>query len=280
MRVRWIARRRSSRARCSRRPPRSPSAARAARPRSWRRAPRAARRPPRNLSPSRSPTRRRSPTTGAATCSGGWGRRSASPSRCSCSPPASRRACARAPSASGGTGSSPSPCTPCSTARSTGSRRGRSRFYGGYLRPHAYGLSNQTLGKWLRDGSIDLGVSTLVGVVLAAGLYAWIRRAPRRWWLGATACLIPFLLLVFLIEPLWIAPLYNDFGPMKDEALEAKILGLAERAGIEGSRVFEVAKSVGHERGERVRHRLPREQAHRAVGHAARRGSRSPRCCP
>lgn len=117
-------------------------------------------------------------------------------------------------------------------------------FYAGYLRPHAYGLSSQTFAKWLRDSALDLGVSTLVGGVVALGLYAWIRKAPRRWWLGATACLIPFLLLVFLIEPLWIAPLYNDFGPMKDPALEAQILGLAERAGIEGSRVFEVAKSV------------------------------------
>ncbi len=117
-------------------------------------------------------------------------------------------------------------------------------FYGGYLRPHAYGLSTQTFAKWLRDSALDLGVSTLLGVVMALGLYAWIRKAPRRWWLGATACLIPFLLLVFLIEPLWIAPLYNDFGPMQDPALEAQILGLAERAGIEGGRVFEVAKSV------------------------------------
>jgi STE24 endopeptidase len=117
-------------------------------------------------------------------------------------------------------------------------------FYGGYLRPHAYGLSNQTLAKWMRDGAIDLAVSSLVAALLAIGLYAWIRKAKRRWWLGATASLVPFLLLVFLIEPLWIAPLYNDFGPMKDPALEAKILGLAERAGIEGSRVFEVDKSV------------------------------------
>jgi Zn-dependent protease with chaperone function len=117
-------------------------------------------------------------------------------------------------------------------------------FYGGFLRPHAYGLSNQTFAKWLRDGSIDLAVSTGVGVLLAVGLYAWIRKAPRRWWLGAAACLVPFLLLVFLVEPLWIAPLYNDFGPMKNEALEAEILALAGRAGIEGSRVFEVAKSV------------------------------------
>jgi Zn-dependent protease with chaperone function len=117
-------------------------------------------------------------------------------------------------------------------------------FYAGFVRPHAYGLSSQSFGKWLRDSSIDLAVSSLVGVVLAAGLYAWIRKAPRRWWLGATACLVPFLFLVFLIEPLWIAPLYNDFGPMKDPALETKILSLAERAGIEGSRVFEVNKSV------------------------------------
>jgi Zn-dependent protease with chaperone function len=117
-------------------------------------------------------------------------------------------------------------------------------FYGGFVRPHAYGLSNQAFGKWLRDGAIDLAVSALVGALLAAGLYAWIRKAPRRWWLGATACLVPFLLLVFLVQPLWIAPLYNDFGPMEDAALEAKILALADRAGIEGGRVFEVDKSV------------------------------------
>ena len=117
-------------------------------------------------------------------------------------------------------------------------------FYGGYLRQHAYGLSNQTFAKWLRDSAIDLGVSTLVGVVVALGLYAWIRKAPRRWWLGATACLVPFLFLVLLIQPLWVAPLYNDFGAMQDPALEARILGLAERAGIEGGSVFEVAKSV------------------------------------
>jgi Zn-dependent protease with chaperone function len=47
-----------------------------------------------------------------------------------------------------------------------------------------------------------------------------------------------------LVAPIWIEPLFNDFGPMKDKALEAKILSLAGRAGIEGGRVFEVNKSV------------------------------------
>jgi len=117
-------------------------------------------------------------------------------------------------------------------------------WYAGFVRPHAYGLSNQSLGKWLTDSLIDLGVSTGLGIALALMLYAWIRRSPRRWWLGVTACLVPFLFVVFFVHPLWIAPLYNDFGPMQDAALEEKILALAERSGIEGGSVFEVAKSV------------------------------------
>jgi Zn-dependent protease with chaperone function len=47
-----------------------------------------------------------------------------------------------------------------------------------------------------------------------------------------------------LIKPIWIDPLFNRFGPMKNQALEQKILALAARAEIEGSRVFEVQKSV------------------------------------
>jgi Zn-dependent protease with chaperone function len=54
---------------------------------------------------------------------------------------------------------------------------------------------------------------------------------------------IPLIVLISLVQPIWIDPLFNAFGPMKNQALEADILRLAERAGIEGSRVFEVAKS-------------------------------------
>jgi len=46
------------------------------------------------------------------------------------------------------------------------------------------------------------------------------------------------------ITPVWIDPLFNKFSPMKDKALEAEITALAERAGIGGSRVFEVEKSA------------------------------------
>ncbi|WP_337176825.1 M48 family metallopeptidase [Paludisphaera sp.] len=117
-------------------------------------------------------------------------------------------------------------------------------FYQGFVRLHAYGLSNQTLGKWAGDHVKALGVDAVVGVLIAGGLYALLRRAPRRWWLYMALGSIPFLLAGAFLKPIWVDPLFNDFGPMKDEALERSILELADRAGIEGSRVFEVDKSI------------------------------------
>jgi Zn-dependent protease with chaperone function len=118
------------------------------------------------------------------------------------------------------------------------------RYYAGYVRQHAYGLSRQTFGKWFGDSLKGLGVDMVGGFCFAWVPFLVIARAPRRWWLIVTGLSVPFLTFVALIEPVWIHPLFNDFGPMKDPALERKILDLAERAGVSGSRVFEVNKSV------------------------------------
>ncbi|HEX5083956.1 MAG TPA: M48 family metallopeptidase, partial [Blastocatellia bacterium] len=116
-------------------------------------------------------------------------------------------------------------------------------YYQGYVRQHAYGLSNQTFGKWFRDEFIGLGLGIVVGFLFLWIPYLLIKKSPRRWWLYAGLLAVPFLFFSILIQPVWIDPLYNQFGAMKNKELEAEILHLAERAGIEGGRVYEVAKS-------------------------------------
>lgn len=118
------------------------------------------------------------------------------------------------------------------------------RYYAGFVRPRAYGLSNQSLAKWLADSGISLGLDLALASALAWLPFFLIRRFPRTWWLMLAAGTVPFLAFVMLITPLWIDPLFNDFGPMKDKALEQKILALASKAGIDRGRVFEVNKSV------------------------------------
>jgi len=117
-------------------------------------------------------------------------------------------------------------------------------YYAGYVREHAYGLSNQTFGKWFGDAVKGLLVGICFGVAFLWLPFALLRRSPHRWWLYVGLLMVPFLLFVSLISPIWIDPLFNKFGPMRNKTLEANILALADRAGIQGSRVFEVAKSV------------------------------------
>ena len=117
-------------------------------------------------------------------------------------------------------------------------------YYVEFVRQHDYGLSNQTLQKWWTDSLTALAVSCVAGAVFLWVPYLLLRKSPRRWWLYTAAATIPFIVVANLVAPIWIAPLFNKFEPMRDKALEARILALADRAGIEGSRVFEVNKSV------------------------------------
>lgn len=117
-------------------------------------------------------------------------------------------------------------------------------YYQGFVRQHSYELSNQTFGKWFGDEIKSLLVGLIGGVLFLWVPYLLLKKSPRRWWLYTSLLMIPFLFFVMLISPVWIDPLFNQFGPMQDKALEAKILALADKAGIEGGRVYEVNKSV------------------------------------
>jgi Zn-dependent protease with chaperone function len=117
-------------------------------------------------------------------------------------------------------------------------------YYVGYAREHAYGLSSQRLGKWVADELKGLAVGVVLGAVVLWVPYLLLRASPEHWWLWTGALALPFFALVLLIAPVFIAPLFNKFGPMHDPELEAEVLAVAAQAGVEGARVFEVEKSV------------------------------------
>src|SRR5262249_28815571 len=116
-------------------------------------------------------------------------------------------------------------------------------YYQDFVRQHAFGLSNQTFAKWASDQFKTLLLSLIIGFLFVWIPYLLLKKSPRRWWFYTGLLAIPFLILSQLVAPIWIDPLFNKFGPMKNKELEGKILALAARAGIEGGRVYEVAKS-------------------------------------
>ncbi|HEX7505667.1 MAG TPA: M48 family metallopeptidase [Polyangia bacterium] len=114
----------------------------------------------------------------------------------------------------------------------------------GFAREHAYGLSTQHFSKWASDQMKGWGVGVVIGLLVLWVPYLLLAKSPQHWWLWTSALALPFYTLTLIVTPLWIAPLFNQFGPMKDKVLEAEVLAVARHAGVEGARVFEVNKSV------------------------------------
>lgn len=121
-------------------------------------------------------------------------------------------------------------------------------FAENYLYDHAFDQSNQSFGRWVGEVANGLLVTLVTALLIAWIPYLILRSSPRRWWLWTTAALAPVMLMLFVASPIWVAPLFNNFQPMPDKALEAKVLALAARGGIEDAPVFEVDGSANSKR--------------------------------
>lgn len=111
-------------------------------------------------------------------------------------------------------------------------------FYESYLREHAYGLSNQTFTTWLADFGIQFALTLLTAVLLLPVLYAAIRRARESWWLWGAGLAIAFQILVLVIYPVFIAPLFNHYSPLPGGALKTSIVSLARANDVPAKNVW------------------------------------------
>ncbi len=115
--------------------------------------------------------------------------------------------------------------------------------YAGYIREHQYNLSAQSFTRWFSNYGKAVLVALISSLAFIWVFYLLLKKSPRRWWFYSSLAAIAILFIMMFVQPIWIDPLFNRFGPMKNKALESQILNLASRAGIENGRVFEVDKS-------------------------------------
>lgn len=117
------------------------------------------------------------------------------------------------------------------------------RFYSGFVVERRFGLSTQDLPSW----GADMAKATAIGLPLELGLlealYAAIRRWPRNWWLVVSAGTVPLTALMSQLFPVLIAPRFNRYEPLRDEALATRLRDLTERAGVPVADVMQMDMS-------------------------------------
>ena len=116
-------------------------------------------------------------------------------------------------------------------------------LYEGFFREHAYGLSTQSFLQWLGDFGIQFALSFAASVVLLPVLYAVIRGTREFWWVWGAGLAIAFQILVIVIWPVFISPLFNHYAPLPDSPLKTKILSLARANDVPADNVWLVDAS-------------------------------------
>ncbi|MBI5301705.1 MAG: M48 family metallopeptidase [Chloroflexi bacterium] len=103
-------------------------------------------------------------------------------------------------------------------------------YYSGFVLPHRYGLSTQTLRAWLTDVAKAGALGCVLGGIVIEVIYAVLRNAPDTWWLWATGFMILLNVILANLAPVLIAPIFFKFAPLQDAELVRRLTALAERA--------------------------------------------------
>ncbi|HRQ22568.1 MAG TPA: M48 family metallopeptidase [Anaerolineales bacterium] len=113
-------------------------------------------------------------------------------------------------------------------------------YYSGFILPHRFGQSNQTLKGWVMDQLKGLAVGLPLGLILIELLYLALRVTGDLWWLWAAGGLLVFNVLLINLAPILIMPLFNKYVPLGDEHkdLADRLLKLAEKANTKVRGVF------------------------------------------
>jgi STE24 endopeptidase len=113
-------------------------------------------------------------------------------------------------------------------------------YYGGFVLPHRFGQSTQTLRAWILDQLKGMLVGLPIALVLLEALYFCLRSAGDLWWLWAAAEMLVFNVLMVNLGPILIMPLFNKYVPLGQEhhELAERLLALARKAGTHVQGVF------------------------------------------
>ncbi len=101
-----------------------------------------------------------------------------------------------------------------------------------------FGFNQTTWRLWLADLAKSTLVGTLVGLPIAALILWLMGAAGPLWWLWAWGAWMGFNLLLMWVYPTFIAPLFNQFQPLEDESLRARVTALMQRCGFAAKGLF------------------------------------------
>jgi STE24 endopeptidase len=117
-------------------------------------------------------------------------------------------------------------------------------WWKGYYLEHKYELSTQHFGSWLWDEAKSLVLTIVLALIIFEAFYALLRSAGAAWWLWAALVWIVLQVVLGMLFPVVILPLFYKTAPLHRSDLEARVRELASTAGLKVVGLFRIELSA------------------------------------
>jgi len=111
-----------------------------------------------------------------------------------------------------------------------------------------FGFNKSTLGLWITDQLKGWALGAALGFPLSWALLKLVTWVGSSWWIWGFALLFGFQLLMLVLYPKLILPLFNKLTPLAEGEQRDRLLALADRTGFHAQtiEVMDGSKRSGH----------------------------------
>jgi STE24 endopeptidase len=121
-------------------------------------------------------------------------------------------------------------------------------WWGQFRLEAKFGFNKSTQGLWISDKIKGLGLALVIGYPLLWSLLALVEWVGKSWWIWGFALIFGFQLLMLVLYPKLILPLFNKLTPLPEGELRTRLLALGDRTGFKATaiQVMDGSKRSGH----------------------------------
>ena len=121
-------------------------------------------------------------------------------------------------------------------------------IYQDFYREKQYDLLNLSFGGWITEQIQGVLISAIFMSLLFMVVYIVIRKAPKTWWVWGSVITIAFLMILILIAPVFLSPIFNDFKPLDEGPIKESILSMARANEVPTQEVWQFDASKQSDR--------------------------------
>lgn len=111
-------------------------------------------------------------------------------------------------------------------------------YYRQFVLEARFGFNKMTPGLFISDMAKNALVAAVIGLPLVWVILTLMDKSGELWWFYAWLVWTGFQLLMLVLYPTVIAPLFNKFTPLQDETLRSRIESLMQRVGFASKGLF------------------------------------------